>query len=410
MDVVAVIMGGGRGTRLRPLTRDRSKPAVPLAGKYRLVDVPISNCVNSNILRIYLLTQFNSASLHKHVQDTYTFPPFARGFVRLLAAQQTPGGDDWYQGTADAVRQNLHYFLAERPEAVVILSGDQLYRMDLAGLVERHMANQADVTVCTTPVGREETGGFGIMSIDAKGRINAFVEKPSDPGTLDGLRSPLHPDDEKYLASMGIYVFKPDVLSELLASGESDFGGDIIPAAIGTRAVFADVFEGYWRDIGTIRSFWEENLALTADQPEFSLYDRSAPIYTHMRFLPPSKMVACDVQNSLLAEGCILEGARLSRSVIGVRARVGRATTIENTFVMGSDYFPHEERSDLPNVGIGCECTIRDAIIDKGARIGCQVTITPDGKADGEDTDLYSVRDGVIVIPKNAVIPTGTVL
>jgi len=408
MNVAGVILGGGEGKRLQPLTRDRCKPAVPLAGKYRLVDIPVSNCINSGIRRINVLTQFNSVSLHQHVQDTYVFDQFHSGHVRILAAQQTPGREAWFQGTADAVRQSMRYVLDERPEYVLILSGDQLYRMDFRLVLEEHIRNQAEVTICTKPVPRAEAGSLGIMQADAQGRIIRFVEKPGDTPALDELREP-GSEPERYLASMGIYVFNTKVLLELLENEEKDFGKNIIPQAIQNRAVFRYLFGGYWRDIGTIGSFWEANMELAAPLPEFNVYDEKAPLYTHMRFLPPSKINRCDLNRALLSEGCIISGHRILNSIIGVRAKVGDGSVIEHTVMMGADsYDPKELPPDQIPIGIGRDCFIRKAIIDKGARIGDGCYITPDDKPDNTVTDLYTVRDGVIVIPKNAVILPGT--
>lgn len=407
MSIAAVILGGGEGKRLQPLTRDRCKPAVPLAGKYRLVDIPVSNCINSGIRRINILTQFNSVSLHQHVQNTYLFDQFHKGYVRILAAQQTPGSEAWFQGTADAVRQSLRYILDYQPEHVLVLSGDQLYRMDFGPILEEHIRNHSEVTICTKPVSRQEAGSLGIMQADAQGRIVRFVEKPGDSPVLDELREP-GPGPERFLASMGIYVFNTQVLLELLENDCKDFGKNIIPAAIENRAVYRNLFDGYWRDIGTIRAFWEANIELADPLPQFNLYQTGKPLYTHMRYLPPSKINCCDLNRALLSEGCIISGHRILNSIIGIRAKVGEGTVIEHTVMMGADYFdPPNLPGDQVPIGIGRDCFIRNAIIDKNARIGDGCYITPDGKADTV-TDTYTVSDGVIVIPKNAVIPSGT--
>ena len=407
MSIAAVILGGGEGKRLQPLTRDRCKPAVPLAGKYRLVDIPVSNCINSGIRRINILTQFNSVSLHQHVQNTYLFDQFHKGYVRILAAQQTPGSEAWFQGTADAVRQSLRYILDYQPEHVLVLSGDQLYRMDFRPVLEEHIRNHSDVTICTKPVPRQEAGALGIMQADAQGRIVRFVEKPGDSPVLDELREP-GPGPERFLASMGIYVFNTQVLLELLENDCKDFGKNIIPAAIENRSVYRYLFDGYWRDIGTIRAFWEANIELADPLPHFNLYQTGKPLYTHMRYLPPSKINCCDLNRALLSEGCIISGHRILNSIIGIRAKVGEGTVIEHTVMMGADYF---DPPDLPEgqvpIGIGRDCFIRNAIIDKNARIGDGCYLTPDGKTDTV-TDTYTVSDGVLVIPKNAVIPSGT--
>lgn len=408
LNAVAVILGGGQGSRLQPLTNERAKPAVPIAGKYRLVDIPISNCLNSHIRRIYILTQFNSVSLHQHVQSTYIFDQFHRGFVRILAAQQTPEGSAWFQGTADAVRQTLTYLRDEKPDYVVILSGDQLYRMDFRDVIRRHQESGADLTITTKPVPRHEAGSLGIMQVDDSNRIVNFVEKPGDTPELDALRAPMV-EDERYLASMGIYVFNTKVLEDLLENNKKkDFGHDIIPAAIKSCDVYSYIFDGYWRDIGTIGAFWETNISLTEILPEFTFYDLRAPIYTHMRYLPPSKINCCDLNRCMLSEGCIISGHRILNSVVGIRAIVGEGTVVENSVIMGADYYEDHAPDGLPRIGIGRDCYIQKAIVDKNARIGDGAYITPDGKANETVTDMYTVRDGVIVIPKNTVIPAGT--
>ncbi|NLG36320.1 MAG: glucose-1-phosphate adenylyltransferase [Lentisphaerae bacterium] len=408
MNAVGVILGGGEGKRLQPLTRDRCKPAVPLAGKYRLVDIPVSNCINSGIRRINILTQFNSVSLHQHVQNTYLFDAFHHGYVRILAAQQTPGSEAWFQGTADAVRQSLRYILDYKPDHVLILSGDQLYRMDFRKVIDEHIRNRADVSICTKPVPRGEAGSLGIMQADAQGRIVRFVEKPGDTPLLDELREP-GPGEERFLASMGIYVFNTKVLLELLDGDQKDFGKNIIPAAIEQRSVYRYQFGGYWRDIGTIRAFWEANVELAEPLPQFNLYQPGAPIYTHMRYLPPSKINCCDLSRALLSEGCIISGHRILNSIVGVRARVGEGSVVEHSVLMGSDYYDSDPPEDgqIP-MGVGRDCFVRNAIIDKNARIGDGCYITPDAKPDNTVTDLYTIQEGVIVIPKNAVIPHGT--
>ncbi len=411
MNVIGVIMGGGAGTRLQPLTRDRAKPAVPIAGKYRLVDIPISNCINSHIRRMYLLTQFNSVSLHQHVAHSFQFDQFHRGYVRLLAAQQTPDSVGWFEGTADAVRKSFRYFLDEQPDIIVILSGDQLYRMDFAEVIQQHLDTQAEVTIATKPVPRDEAGALGIMQVDSQKRIVRFVEKPGIGPALDELRQP-GVGPERYLANMGIYVFNAKVLQELLESlPHTDFGRDIIPEAIQRHKVCSFSFDGYWRDIGTIGSFWQANLELTDVNPPFTFYDAKAPIYTHMRYLPPSKINCCDLNRTLLCEGCIITGHRILHSIIGIRAVVGDGSVIEHSIVMGADYYEGERPAPpgaVPPLGIGRDCFIRNAIIDKNARIGDGCYITPEGIPDGTVTPNYTVRDGVIVIPKKAVIPAGT--
>lgn len=408
MNVICVILGGGQGQRLWPLTRDRAKPAVPIAGKYRLVDIPISNCIRSQLRQIYLLTQFNSVSLHEHVQSTYMFDQFHNGFVRILAAQQTPGSDAWYLGTADAVRQTFSYFMDEQPDLIVVLSGDQLYRMNYKEMIEQHLAKGAEVTIATKPVSRREANGLGIMQVDKDLRIVNFVEKPKTDEELDPLVAPMY-EGERFLASMGIYIFNTGVLRELLDNEKSDFGRDVIPDAIQQHKVFSSIYEGYWRDIGTIRSFWETNLSLTEPVPEFSFYNRDIPIYTHMRYLPPSKINACSVDRCLLSEGCIVSGKHIRHSIIGVRAVVGDGTVIEDSVVMGADYYQLDEPpGDVPPLGIGQNCVIKNAIVDKNCRIGNDCYISPEGKDHDMETDLFTVRDEVLVIPKNTVIPDGT--
>jgi len=407
---VGLILGGGAGTRLQPLTQDRAKPAVPIAGKYRLVDIPISNCINSGIRSIYLLTQFNSMSLHRHIQSTYNFDQFSKGFVRMLAAEQTPTSSGWFQGTADAVRQSMKHYMTSEPDVVVILSGDQLYRMDFEKVIGEHIERGADVTICTKPVPRREAFDLGIMQVDDKSQIVKFAEKPGNTPALDALRAPMY-KDERYLASMGIYIFNTEVLTEILCSNDdTDFGKNIIPAAIKEKKVYSHIFEGYWKDIGTIGMFHEANLALTDLIPEFSFYAAESPIYTHMRFLPPSKINCCDLNRCLLAEGCIVSGHRILHSVVGTRAVIGEGTVIEHSVIMGADYYEHQSKAKDKSVplGIGKDCYIKNAILDKNVRIGDSVYISPDGKAEGEQASLYCIRDGVIVIPKGTVIPSGT--
>jgi glucose-1-phosphate adenylyltransferase len=415
---LAVIMGGGAGTRLFPLTKDRSKPAVPLGGKYRLVDIPISNCLNSGLRSIYVLTQFNSMSLHRHIQASYKFDNFSRSFVDILAAQQTPEGSQWYQGTADAVRQNMRYFL-ERPfDYYIILSGDQLYRMDFRALLHQHIRSGAEITLATKPVTREQVAEFGIMQSDADRRITRFVEKPKDESVLSEFKMSrelltsvgMAPEEELYQASMGIYVFNRDVLVECLENDLADFGKHIIPHSIAERQVRAYIFDGYWEDIGTIRAFYEANLDLTDLLPQYSFFEASSPIYTHPRFLPGSKINGATLRQAIIADGCIISDAHLERSVIGVRSIIQTGATIRNSIVMGADYYETDPASSdrgLPPIGIGRNCVIDRAIIDKNARIADGVVITPEGKPADLDADNYFIRDGIVVVPKNAVIPAG---
>ena len=408
-DVVAVIMGGGAGTRLFPLTKDRAKPAVPLAGKYRLVDIPISNCLNSDLRRIFLLTQFNSGSLHRHIQESYRFDNFSSGFVEILAAEQRIDWTSWYQGTADAVRQNLMHINSYPHSLVLILSGDQLYRMNYHTILEQHVATGADVTVATTPVKADAAGGFGIMEAAEDGRITRFVEKPTEPAVQATLRG--YPD--ALPASMGIYVFGREVLADALAGSEVDFGKHIIPKLIETRNVYAFRHEGYWEDIGTIRAFYEANLDLCEPLPQFNFYDASAPIYTHARYLPATKIIKSQVERAVIADGCIINDASIEHSLLGVRSRVQAGATIHDALVMGQDYYDSPDRLPLPGaptMGIGHGAWIERTIVDKNARIGDEVRITPAGKPSFLDGPNFYVRDGIVIIPKNAVIMNGTVI
>jgi glucose-1-phosphate adenylyltransferase len=408
-DVVAVIMGGGAGTRLFPLTKDRAKPAVPLAGKYRLVDSPISNCLNSDLRRIFLLTQFNSGSLHRHIQESYRFDTFQPGFVEILAAEQRIDRTDWYQGTADAVRQNLLHIDSYGHKLVLILSGDQLYRMNYHTILEQHVASGAEVTVATTPVGADLAGGFGIMEVGPDGRITRFVEKPTDPAVQATLRG--YPD--QLPASMGIYVFNRETLDDALAGSEVDFGKHVIPRLIETRRVYAFRHEGYWEDIGTIRAFYEANLDLCEPMPQFNFYDASAPIYTHARYLPATKIIKSHIERSILADGCIINDAHIEHSVVGVRSRIQSGATIRHALIMGQDYYDSPGRvpvAGAPTMGIGHGAWIEGTIVDKNARIGDNVRITPDGKPGFLDGANYFIRDGVVIIPKGGVIMSGTVI
>jgi glucose-1-phosphate adenylyltransferase len=421
---LSIIMGGGQGTRLFPLTRDRAKPAVPLAGKYRLVDIPISNCINSGLRRIYLLTQFNSASLHRHISQSYTFDNFSGGFVGILAAEQTYSSTSWYQGTADAVRKNIIHFLNHKFDYALILSGDQLYRMDYSDLLAQHEAAQADVTVATIPVSREEATSFGIMQIDHQGRIVRFEEKPKDPAILDTLCIPremhrslaLQTNEERLLASMGIYVFNRDLLLRLLDNDLADFGRHIIPAAIGRQRIFSYVFQDYWEDIGTIRAFFEANLDLTAELPRFNFFDMDAPIFTRPRFLPATKINGGEMDHAVISDGCIITRARIRESTIGVRSLIWEDADLYRVVVMGNDFYESQEsivqnrEAGRPPVGIGRGTRIENAIIDKNARIGANCVLNPAGKPADVDHPMYYIRDGVLVVPKNGVIPDNTVL
>jgi len=411
-------MGGGAGTRLFPLTKDRAKPAVPLGGKYRLVDIPISNCLNSGLRSIYVLTQFNSMSLHRHIQASYKFDNFSPSFIDLLAAQQTPEGSQWYQGTADAVRQNMRYFLEGSFDYYIILSGDQLYRMDFRSLLHQHIRSGADITLATKPVARGRVSEFGILQSDSDRRITRFVEKPTEESILNEFKMTpemlksigLTSDEEFFQASMGIYVFNRNVLVQCLENDLVDFGKHIIPQAIQNRHVSGHVFAGYWEDIGTIRAFYEANLDLTEIVPQYSFFDASAPIYTHPRFLPGSKINGATLRQAIIADGCIISDAHLERSVIGVRSIIQTGATIRNSILMGADYYETPSTSAAPGltrIGIGRNCVIDRAIIDKNARIGDGVVITPEGKPPNMDGSDYFIRDGIVVVPKNGVIPPG---
>jgi glucose-1-phosphate adenylyltransferase len=417
-------MGGGQGTRLFPLTKDRAKPAVPLAGKYRLVDIPISNCINSGYRRIYVLTQFNSTSLHGHISLTYKFDHFTSGFVEILAAQQTLTNNSWYEGTADAVRKNLVHFLNHDFDYLIILSGDQLYRMDFRPIIAQHIETGAGITVATIPVARAEAKSLGIMHIADDRRIKRFVEKPKEDAMLDTLKLTaelktkleIETERDSFLASMGIYVFSRELIRELLDNPLSDFGKHIIPHAINNHAVFSYVFQGYWEDIGTIRSFFEANLDLVSELPRFNFFDMSAPVFSRPRYLPGSKINGAQIDHALVTDGCIINDARISNSIIGLRTIVGTGTEFNRVIVLGSDYYESEESvienacEGKPRVGIGANCKIENAIIDKNARIGNNVTISPAGKPDKLDHEFYHIRDGIVIIPKNAVIPDGTVI
>ena len=423
-EVLCVIMGGGQGTRLFPLTKDRAKPAVPLAGKYRLVDIPISNCINSGFRRIYVLTQFNSTSLHSHISRTYKFDQFTSGFVEILAAQQTLTNTSWYEGTADAVRKNLVHFLNHDFDYLIILSGDQLYRMDFRPIIAQHVETDADITIATIPVARREAQSLGIMQIAADRRITRFVEKPKDPAVLDSLRLEpkwypeleINDTRELFLASMGIYIFNREMIRALLDNPLSDFGKHIIPQAINSRRVYSYVFQGYWEDIGTIRSFFEANLDLVSELPRFNFFDMNSPIFSRPRFLPGSKINGAQIDHALVADGCIINHARITNTIVGLRTVVGAGTELNRVIGLGSDFYESEEsvekheREGKPRIGIGSNCKIENAIIDKNARIGNNVVISPAGKPENLDQELCFIRDGIVVIPKGATIPHGTVI
>ncbi len=424
-NVVAVILGGGAGSRLFPLTYERSKPAVPLGGTYRLIDVPVSNCINSEVTQIFVLTQYNSASLNRHISRTYRFSSFSTGFVEVLAAEQTIEHPEWFQGTADAVRQMLPHLRDWRVDTLLILSGDHLYRMDYREFLTRHFDTGADLTISVNPCRPDEAEGFGLLKTNEKGAIVEFKEKPSGD-ELEAMRvdttsfglDPESAQSRPFLASMGIYIFNYNKLVELLKTDHSwvDFGREIIPAAIEKYNVQAHIFKGYWEDIGTIRSFYEANLDLASPLPKFNFFDASAPIYTRSRYLPPSKLHDCDIDNSMVSEGCILNGVRLRKSIVGLRSRIDKGANIEESIVMGSDFFESlsEANSNLetgrPHVGIGANTVIRRAILDKNVRIGNNVRlVNKEGieNYDAPDSSFY-IREGIIIVPKNATIGHGT--
>ncbi len=409
-NILGMVLGGGRGTRLWPLTKLRAKPAVPIAGKYRIIDIPLSNCLNSGISQIAILTQFNSVSLHRHISQTYNFDLFHRGWVQILAAEQTLISMDWYQGTADAVRKQLFEIQVTGASDVLVLASDHLYRMDFSAMAKLHWESQADVTIAVKPVSREDAQRFGILKLDDKQRIVDFIEKPKDEASLDTY---VCREDSQLplLGSMGIYLFRMPVLIDLLvSSNHADFGRDLIPAAINTHKVYGFTFEGYWEDIGTIRSFYEANLGLTGKIPSFNFHDQEFPIYTHPRFLPGTRIYDVTLDRVLLSDGCIIEGAKLHHTVIGIRSIVGDDVIIEDSVIMGADYYDEQDpyaRSKKIPIGIGRGARIKGAIIDKNARIGPGVRIMPFARGVDIDEENWSVHDGVVVIPKNAVLPEG---
>jgi len=423
-DVLTIVLAGGQGTRLYPLTKIRSKPAVPIAGRFRLIDISLSNCLHSGLRKIFILTQFATESLHRHIFLTYRFDEFSRGFLTILSAQQTLENRDWYQGTADAVRQNLA-FLRDKGDLVLILSGDHLYRMDYDRFIDFHLRNKAEISISMTPVVAAEAHEFGVVRPNRSGRITSFLEKPKAAADLERLRVPADvfrglgqkAPGKTHLASMGVYLFNGRVLKELLDRTEfKDFGREVIPQAIRKHRVFGYLFDGYWRDIGTIRSFYEANLDLTLPLPNFNFYDEKRPIFTHARYLPGSKILCSEVDHSILCEGSIINRSKISHSIIGIRSRIGEGSAIDRTVVMGADYFESQEeikgklRSGLPPIGIGRDCLIRGAIIDKNARIGDRVELVNTRGITYQETDDYVIRDGIIVVPKHAVIPDGTVI
>jgi len=411
--VLAVILGGGRGTRLQPLTKLRAKPAVPIAGKFRLIDIPISNCINSGIIHMYVLTQFNTVSLHRHIYQTYKFDTFSAGFIEILAAQQTLSSEQWYQGTADAVRQQFPHLRARNMDNILILSGDHLYQMDYTQFIDYHRASGADLTVAVKPVGREQVSEFGILKTDSNDHITEFREKPP-VDQLDGLESDTGESEKPYLASMGIYVFNRGILVRLLTGEKGDdFGRHIIPSAIKKLNVKAYKFHGYWEDIGTIKTFFQANLALTDNFPSFDLYHRDKPIYTRPRYLPASKLMGCHIENSIVCEGGIIEESKIERSVIGIRSRISPGVRLKNVIMMGADSYQtledieEDRKGGSPIVGIGNNTVIENAIIDKNARIGEDVQLINKDNVNELIDKNFEVRDGIIVVYKNAIIPSG---
>lgn len=425
---IAIVLGGGKGTRLYPLTKDRSKPAVPFAGKYRLVDIPISNCINSGIKQIYILTQFNSASLHNHISNTYIFDTFSNGFVEILAAEQTYHNNDWYQGTADAVRKNLKHFADQEADYYLILSGDQLYRMDYGKMLKTHIESGAVLTIASKTISREEATGLGIIGADEKGIVKKFYEKPAPDYDITDYQVPAKllkdmlnqkvGEQNAYLASMGIYIFDARVMEEILeANQEIDFGKEIIPTVIKTRKVATYVFDGFWEDIGTIKAFYDTNIDLASVTPAFNFYNEEMPIYTHRRHLPATKVNFCNISCSLTSEGSIITNAYIVNSIIGVRTLIESGASLDGVYCMGASHYETPEQKaenaqkKIPNIGIGRATIIRRAIIDQNARIGdgCRIGIDDIQREEGDYAN-YSVHDGIIVIHKNAVIPHGTIL
>ncbi|HHE55473.1 MAG TPA: glucose-1-phosphate adenylyltransferase [Caldithrix abyssi] len=424
MKLTAVILGGGRGTRLYPLTKLRAKPAVPIGGKFRLIDIPISNCLHSDVHKIFILTQFNTESLHRHITRTYQFDHFRKGFVRILAAQQTEDFQDWYQGTADAVRKNLRYFKSA-DEHIIILSGDHLYRMDYRKFFDYHLTMEADISIAVKPITQHEAKGLGILKANGEGWITEFIEKPEDPKVLEQFKVDpsffklfnIEQNDRTHLASMGIYIFKNQVLFDVLnANDYQDFGREIIPEFIKKLKVAAYGFDGYWADIGTVKAFFDAHMELLKPVPDFDFYDEDHPFYTHPRYLPPSKVYNCQIHQSLVAEGSILLGSIIENSIIGIRSFIQESTLVQHSIVMGNTRYEtieaksENEAKNIPNLGIGHRCIIRNAIIDLDCRIGNNVQLINKDNKQNEDGDFYAIRDGIIIIPKNTVVPHNTVI
>jgi len=424
--ILSIVLGGGKGTRLYPLTKDRAKPAVPFGGKYRLVDIPISNCINAGFKQIYILTQFNSASLHNHISNTYIFDVFTHGFVEILAAEQTFDNTSWYEGTADAVRKNFTHFHDQQPSHYIILAGDQLYRMNFLDLFKKHLESGAEITVAAIPVSRENATGLGIIKADENHRAVSFIEKPSPDADISKMKVPAAllkeagiqgGESKEYLASMGIYIFNADTMEKVLDNDYKDFGKEIIPIAIEARHVNTFVFNGFWEDIGTIKAFYETNLNLASLTPAFNFYDEHMPIYTHRRHLPATKMNFCTISQTLAAEGSIITNASIVNSMVGVRTLIESGASLDGVFCMGANFYETyaekklNEKQGIPNIGIGRGSIIRQAIIDKNARIGdgCRIGTDQGIRKDG-DYGSYWIVDGIIVIPKNGLIPHGTVI
>ena len=425
MDVISIILGGGKGERLYPLTKYRAKPAVPIAGKFRLIDIPISNCLQSDVDRIFVLTQFNSTSLHRHIAQTYRFDIFSRGYVQLLTAQQTPEKADWYQGTADAVRQNLRRFEETPCSLILILAGDHLYRMDYRKMIREHIQKGADITVAVLPMNRDKVREFGVLKIDLDGRVTSFMEKPQKENEISTMevdgsafeRCGIQSMGRSHVISMGVYVFSKDVLIQCLEDNSTvDFGKDIIPASIESKKIYAHFFGGYWRDVGTIKSFYDANLELTQIVPEFDFYNESAPVYTCPRFLPGSKINSCVIESSILCDGAIITGCEIRNSVIGVRSVIRSGAKILNSIIMGADYYESSEDQSIksehgwPPVGIGQDSVIQNAIVDQNASIGRNVRIVNREGVKECDSSSFSIRDGIVVVHRNAILPDNMVI
>jgi len=415
--VLAIILGGGQGSRLYPLTESRSKPAVPIAGKYRLVDIPISNCINSGIKRMYVLTQFNSASLNKHIKNTYHFSFFSSAFVDVLAAEQTPSNSTWFQGTADAVRQSMHHFKRHDFDYFLILSGDQLYQMDYNKMVQAHIKSKAKISIATIPVNAKDAPAFGILKSDKKNFISSFIEKPATdllPEWTSEVSDEMKKEGRHYLASMGIYIFNRDLLINLMNNPDTvDFGKEIIPQSIDKHPVLSYQYEGYWTDIGNIESFFEANLGLTDTFPQFDLYSSARRIYTHARMLPTTKVTGTNLDKTVIAEGCIIDAGKIEHSVIGIRSKIDDESTVINTYMMGSDYYQSIEEildKSIVSMGIGKRCFIKNAILDKNCCIGNDVRINGGKHLKETETETYAIRDGIVIIKKEAVIPNGFVI